>query len=314
MSSPTPNDKGSFGRSVDTDGNLVVVGAPFKSTGGAAYVFDLKNPQKPIELKNPDAKNAWFGGAVAVDGGLVAVGSPYAKTKSGGGLPAGAVYLFDVQGKLVRTIENPAPLASIVAPWWMTYGFPLSLRSGVLLVGDPFQPVNNAQQAGIVYVYDPPSTPAPNIISNPSPVDWIWFGHCAAVGDTFIAVNAWDRNHLSDQFNPKNHAGAVTLFSRPTLHFACLGKNPSSDSWNAFATGPVSADGNTYVVGAWGETVNGVEFAGAIYIYHPDVTYQYYPPDPIPIVPPDIFQPHRVANRRSPRVGAARPPRRRRPG
>lgn len=174
LSSPTPNDPGLFGRAVDTDGNYVVVGAPFTSKGSAAWLYDLENPQQPIALANPQPGFKLFGLSVAVDGGIVAVGAPYQKTKSGGDLLAGAVHLFDVKGKPLRTIENPVPLKNPPQMPWLAYGFPMALRSGALVLGDPWQPVSNTQQAGIVYVYDPVSEASPIIIPNPKPVDLRW--------------------------------------------------------------------------------------------------------------------------------------------
>ena len=119
---------GGFGSSVSSNGDILVVGAPFDevihpftqevvSDGGSAYVFGYENSEwvmqtqliagDPSESDNPNAEPFMydrFGWAVATDGNTVVAGSPFLNDAN---LPsnAGAVYGF------VFTSDNNAPAA-----------------------------------------------------------------------------------------------------------------------------------------------------------------------------------------------------------
>ena len=81
-----PNDD-AFGASVAIANGRVVVGAPDRFGGGAAYVFDLAGDQwnltATLRARSP-AQGDEFGAAVAVSGDVVAVGAPGDACHAGG--------------------------------------------------------------------------------------------------------------------------------------------------------------------------------------------------------------------------------------
>jgi len=107
-----------FGYSVAVNGNVAVVGAPFKdystqTWAGAAYVFE----------RNSGGANAWgqvkkllasvpgnsdlFGNAVSVDGGIAVVGAYNDRER---GLQAGAAYVFESASPASETFTNAPAL------------------------------------------------------------------------------------------------------------------------------------------------------------------------------------------------------------
>ena len=86
-----------FGSSVDIDGDTVVVGAYYKSTGtGAVYVLRTSNGgatyDQVAKLTASDAAAGdSFGISVAIDGGTVVVG---AYSDDDGGSGSGSAYVF----------------------------------------------------------------------------------------------------------------------------------------------------------------------------------------------------------------------------
>ena len=79
-----------FGRSVDIDGNLAIVGTMDRNSG-AAYVYDVSTADLLRKLEPPDRQpGAMFGNDVAISGNLAIVGA------LGDSESTGAAYVFDV--------------------------------------------------------------------------------------------------------------------------------------------------------------------------------------------------------------------------
>ena len=97
---PPQSDSG-FGKALDFDGNVLIVGAPYedvpgKANIGAAYAFDRLGASwsaaSRIDALGTGSVNDLFADSVAVDGDMVVIGAPYDDT--GGGVDAGSVYCF----------------------------------------------------------------------------------------------------------------------------------------------------------------------------------------------------------------------------
>src|SRR5439155_932521 len=109
---PIPVAGDFFGAAVAADGDEVLVGAPLDSepapNAGAAYLFRRDTAMLERTFRSPaPAAGDLFGAAVAFAGARVVIGAPSA---AGGGVEAGAVYVFDrASGNLLVTIQNPTP-------------------------------------------------------------------------------------------------------------------------------------------------------------------------------------------------------------
>ncbi|MBN2446349.1 MAG: hypothetical protein JXO22_06480, partial [Phycisphaerae bacterium] len=142
-----------FAIGVALDGDLAVVGAPFKSVvgslSGTAYVFrhDGQNWNQEARLTPGDGfAQQYFGYAVAISGDTIFVGAPLDNDY---GEASGSVYVFGregetwvQQGKLARTDGHLAQI----------FGASLAAADDTLAVG-AFYDNQSGASAGAVYVY-----------------------------------------------------------------------------------------------------------------------------------------------------------------
>ena len=116
---PDPDDDAYFGKSVLLAGDKIVVGAPGNGTfeQGSVYIFDadtgelletIDNPQRirPSEFGYTNE----FGLSLAFDksNGHLAIGDPGKIVDEI--LNVGGVYIYDLTGDLIQTIDNPEPV------------------------------------------------------------------------------------------------------------------------------------------------------------------------------------------------------------
>lgn len=96
-----------FGLTLDIDGDVIVVGAPFADAvgtdSGAVYLFDANTGQQIRKIvARETSQGDQFGSSVAIHGNLVAVG---ARSNDLIGDVAGAAYVFDVNtGQQIATL------------------------------------------------------------------------------------------------------------------------------------------------------------------------------------------------------------------
>ncbi|MCG3135120.1 MAG: hypothetical protein HMLKMBBP_02623 [Planctomycetes bacterium] len=143
-----------FGRSVDVDGNLAVVGAPGRSVAmqdgaGGVVVFERTGVSWVVDetIDNPAPGSSDLAGvAVAVDAGaeLVVVGAPYA-----GGANDGRVFVYRRTGgnwNLEQTLSDAAP-SSLQA-----FGSQVAVSDDTIAVATPFNTLGGGNN-GSVFVY-----------------------------------------------------------------------------------------------------------------------------------------------------------------
>lgn len=148
----------SFGLATQTDGEVLVIGAPDEaidgnSAQGAAYVYEFREGawQEVARLTASDGDALdRFGSAIAVDENVILVGAPDAPV---GTLPeAGAVYVFErsAEGAWTRTAKvvanDPATMAM--------FGARLALDGERMVVAAPGAPGELEAYVGAAYVFD----------------------------------------------------------------------------------------------------------------------------------------------------------------
>ncbi len=251
-----------FGRAVavSADGNTLIVGASREGrSDGAVHVYSratgVWRHQGRIKAPNGDASD-FFGSSVAVsaDGNTLVVGA-------------------DGEASAARGINDTK-----IGP-----------------------DDNSIPYAGAVYVFDRTKTVDAFVfqdyIKAPNSNEYSWFGSAIALsidGNTLV-VGAWGEDSaargitdiiVDPDDNSAPESGAVYVYDRAgrtdTFAFRDYVKAPNSDAYDFFGTAvAVSADGNTLVVGAYGEasaarsvndtTVgqddNSARFAGAVYVF-----------------------------------------------
>ncbi len=175
-----------FGAPVALDDRTAVFGAiSDRSAHGAAYVFDLSDPDRPSEVfkltPSDSINDSWFGYSVALRSGLALIGCPRCMS---GGLRTGAAYLF--------ATGTGAELSKLAPPdgvTWSEFGRSAALDNGIALVG-AFQ---NRDALGAVYVYDVRQPQSPALISTiiaPSGDPGERFGRAVAVENGIASIGA----------------------------------------------------------------------------------------------------------------------------
>jgi hypothetical protein len=148
-----------FGHSVEIEGDELIVGAPFRQGGGAAYAFrrmagTWTETQLLVAPGGQDGDEFARHVVRGLDGDTLAIG---ASTDDELGLDAGAVYLFARQGEAWQPVDRR--FAFDAAPQ-AQFGYTLELAGDELLVG-AWRDNEAFISAGAAYVISVPEPRAP---------------------------------------------------------------------------------------------------------------------------------------------------------
>ena len=227
--SPDPDPSDRFGFSVASLGAMVVVGELFGEqpgsnlSDGAAYLFEIGGMAPTIPFVNPNLMPNpldQFGFSVAVvpdgigDLDSVVVGAPF---DDGAGLDAGIAYVFETDGVLRHTLDNPSPNADDV------FGQAVAAVSdGVggfeVAVGEP-------GGVGSVHFFDPDPVAGGLLVTIPDPdaqADARFGSSIAPSGaDVLVGVPFFDDGGVIDAgqlhiFGPPPGRPLVTTIANPT--------------------------------------------------------------------------------------------------
>lgn len=171
-----------FGRSVDIDGDLLLVGASIEGSAGSAYLFDLVTGLELFKLTASDGVSAdYFGHSVGISGGRAVVG---AKGHSGHGVRSGAAYLFDT-----ATGIELAKLEASDAHQEDSFGEAVAISGNMVIVGAS-QDDDNDQNSGSAYFFHALTGEQ---VAKLLPIDGQkndWFGSSVAISDGLAMAGA----------------------------------------------------------------------------------------------------------------------------
>ena len=159
FTNPTPANGDYFGNSVAAVGaDRVLVGAPFDDSGGtdvgAAYLFST-NGTLLLTITNPTpVPDDRFGARIATLGnGRVIIN---ASSDDTGETNAGSAYVFDYNGNLLATLNNPAPTTDDF------FGWRIAANGGdTALIAAPWSDTKHVTDAGSAFLFSIPFIPAP---------------------------------------------------------------------------------------------------------------------------------------------------------
>ncbi len=300
----TNSANGYFGRSIDTDSTIGIVGAHANRNAnfvrtGAAYIYDLTTGNLLHSLFNPGGVvNDFFGTSVAISGNYAAVGCSFDDTGSSN---AGSVFVFIVSdGGLFRTFNHPVPASGD------RFGGRVSMSGDYVVVTAAYYGDNE----GRVYIYSIATGTLLHTIPNPSPESNSYFGFNTAIEGDYIVIgsrgysgilgsegrayiySASSGTLLWTLVNPTPEAkdlfGANVAISGTRVIVSCFTdqvETPSSKSAYIFDTttgellsgidspsgvaglgiGIIDLDGNNFVTGNPSFEVAGISGAGRVY-------------------------------------------------
>jgi FG-GAP repeat protein len=199
-----PGDR--FGNAVDTDSNIIAVGARGDDDNGpesgSVYLFST-SPGLQLNKLLPDdgAPLGFFGWSVAIDNNIIAVG---AIGDDDNGPFAGAAYLFDATtgnqiAKLIATDGQPND----------SMGISIDIDNGLVVVG-AWGDGDNGSGSGSAYLFDAATGAqlAKLLPDDGAPGDQ--FGNAVAIFNGVVAVAAWQDQDLGTA------SGSVYLFDAAT--------------------------------------------------------------------------------------------------
>jgi len=196
-----------FGWSVDVDGSLAVIGAPYHETdeidAGAAYLFDLNSGEQLFKfIPEQPSHNQEFGYDVAVCGDRVLIGAPAFNGP-------GRAFMYSAStGELAYELHEPERLD--FAP----FGVSVAMDGGSAVVGGAEN--GNYPDGGAVYVYDATSGKFRVKLRPLKAMMDSSFGRSVDVQGDRITVGAIRDNPLDCSFLVSPASGAAYVFDATT--------------------------------------------------------------------------------------------------
>jgi hypothetical protein len=245
-----------FGESVAVQGNVAVIGAPFKSQGGtssgAVYIYNMTTgnlisrllPFSPI---NNDTFFNFYGFSVGISDNYIVVGAPGDVEGSNGG--GGAAYIYTASNRQVvgKIFSSDIDFAD-------NFGRRVAVSNSMAAISSPFDD-DRGTDSGSVYLFNAATAQQQRKLTANDGAAGDLFGLGVAINDQVVAVGAPfddDRGESS---------GSVYLFNATTGQQ--LAKITAADGQAGARFGEsVDIDGSTLIVGA--PTDNGV---GAAYLF-----------------------------------------------
>lgn len=289
-----------FGASVAINGDTAVVGAIGDVTGsqfGSAYVFTRIGTNWVLDEKllAPAIYNSGgFGRSVAVDGDTIVVGAPFGTTTNN---HSGHVYIYQ------RGVSGWTLQSRLVQPGGAAnFGIDVSLKGDTLIIGADRATVGGVSNVGLAFVFVRSGVTwlQQGRLSPPDVSDSLGFGHSVAF-DAETALIGTNSSGLAYTFT--RDAGVWTFEARLTPKYAsdttfgevvslhdniaaitALGyggyvATRTGNAWTmtervtpagaaSYSVGAsIATDGAVLVVGCAIDTSQGIETAGAAYVY-----------------------------------------------
>jgi hypothetical protein len=257
-----------FGYAVALDGDVAVVGAPFKTVGttiyqGAAYIFTRSGAvwSQQAELTLPDgAVEDYFGKSVAIDGSTAVIGSPDRTVN--GHVSQGAAYVYTRSGTF-WSLQAVLTAGDGVA--WDRFAATLALENDLAVVGAPGRDEDDHYGQGVAYVFtrsdDAWSLRTKLTATGGAASDA--FGTSLAVDGTSLLVGAPGR-----RVDAKDGQGAAFAFTGSGASWVQRAELTAADGEAAdFFGEDVALDGDTALIGAYRRAVGDHYVQGAAYVF-----------------------------------------------
>ena len=256
LENPTPAFVDLFGYSVAIAGDGVVVGAIRADEGapdsGGAYLFSASSGELLATLTDPTPGDLdVFGAAVAAGNDVVVVGAYW---DDASGNDAGAAYVFENgSDRLLHSLPNPT-LGS-----FNYFGYAVAVEANLLVVGAPFEDVDNLTDAGEVYLFDAEAGELLAVIPNPQPNRSDSFGLSVAISGSLIVVGAYRADDGAVD------SGVAYVFDATTGELVSTLRNPTPGRQDYFGFSVAIAN-EQVLVGAYRDDSDASD-TGAAYLF-----------------------------------------------
>jgi hypothetical protein len=255
-----------FGYAVAISSNYAIVGAYQEddaggTSSGKAYIFNVTTGALVHTLDNPNlgaSASDLFGYAVAISGAVAIVGAYQDDF-------LGKAYIFDAStGALLHTLDNPN--VGDVVQSGDRFGWSVAISGNYVIVGAPYEDMFAATDTGKAYIFDVTTGALVHTLDNPNPDD-------AGINDNFgqsVAISG--NSAIVGAGGEDTGSGKAYIYNVTTGALVHTLDNPNPDgvgSNDSFGSS-VAIDGNSAIVGAYGEDDASGLNSGKAYIF--DVT------------------------------------------
>lgn len=275
VDNPDPNTTGTpppsdgFGNTLYTYGPYILAGAsgddlePAYTNAGSVYVVDSRTGAILRKIPNPEPNTGdqFSFGALGNLGDRLIVGSPF--DSPGGAATAGTVYVIDrASGGVLLRIPHPEPL--LFGDSDDRFGRSVAAHGDHILAGAPADDIAGPWTGG-AYLLNGKTGALLMRIANPAPEPG-WFSAFGFPVRSFkgktVIGEPWHRSGGKD-------LGAVHVFDGNTgaFLFTIQHPNPAAQADRASFGWDLAEHDGFLAVGAIQDDVNGVQNAGAVYVF-----------------------------------------------
>lgn len=261
--SPSPQSGGYFGYAVALAGSTVVIGAPGmayagQSQAGLTYIFRTGGTLVST-LFSPKAAyygqddGGVFGYSVGISGSKLIIGAPGESSPAGN--QSGHVYLFKT--------SDSALLATWTSPNGQPggyFGYDVGISGSTVVIGAPQENSSGFAYAGNAYLYSATTYALLHTLASPNEQSGASFGYSVSISKSNVLVGVPDEN-----LSAVVYSGGAYEFSTSGAVSATF-SSPNAVTYGSFGYA-VATGGTTLVVGAPGETVSTLAYAGHAYLY-----------------------------------------------
>ena len=261
LTAPSPEMGASFGWSVATDGDTIVVGAnKAAAEAGRAYVFDRTGSgwvfAAELAGTGADAGDR-FGRSVDIDGDTIIAGCPYFAAGCGGTDLCGSVFVFERDGGVWAEVDRLTPADQANEDY---FGYEVSLDGDRLVATSVFDD-DMGWQSGSGYLFervDGQWTERFKFVPSDGYEQDMAGRACEVQGDT-VVLSGWYGHDDKGSAWVWRHNGSV---------WSEVAELWASDGQTIDIFGrSIGLDGETVLVGADWHDVDGEADAGAVYVF-----------------------------------------------
>lgn len=251
-----------FGESIAMDENNMIVGAPYASQKGRAYLYSLNNygvTSEPYAVQGYNGSNGdRFGFSVAISGDYAIVGAP--EYRNGNAIKGGTAYVFVRSGLTwVHHAQLLAPDAEIED----FFGYSVAISGNTAVVGAFYKNTQN----GKVYVFNRTGTTWTLVqeMNPPTPVpNFARFGMAMQLSNDTLLLGSDARSGNPD----KQQTGTVFMYKRTNGQFTLAQAiKPTGAFYDEGFGKSFHMRGDRLVVGAPYARVNGQDSQGKTYVF-----------------------------------------------
>lgn len=239
IANPTPGVDAHFGLAVARAGDYVFVSAAAPgdspNSGGAVYMFDATRGTFLRTFRNPTPKAGdEFGKSISASTTQIVIGAP---GDDAFGADSGRVYVFNYNGTLLRTLQQPNPKAGDRFGFSSRIDVNAGFNQTSIIVGAPGVDAEGKADVGRAFTYSVDSGALELTLNNPSPdagdqFGWSVFTSHNSTPQIIIRVGA-----PYDDTGATNSGQVFTFDTNGDLVSSSLNPTPATDDLYGFALG-----------------------------------------------------------------------------